>query len=841
MSNPFSLQRTRQLRRCLLRPDDAPGGPTAETLFDRGKWPCSWIHADEVLGKPGFILFRIRFDLEQPLQCRLHISGDERYRLFIDGVEQAEGQERGDLRHWFFDSYKLSLEAGEHTFVVQVFALGGASMRSQMSLRPGLIVCPESEPAYSLFATGVDSAKWEYALPEGYRFTEPFKTESYSVGWNCEHDGRLPGAGINDADLVWKPVCAGLHGAHPEWSNRNPATHLLYPATLPEMSIAPLEGIKVLAVKSITSDMREPPIRYAAERSSPRRVDLWQRFLDSDESLEIEGSKEAVRILLDLGTYACADVILGLGRNDSARRVSVQFAESLFMDSSFTDKGQRNEFEGKFFRGIGDRYIPDANESRWFKSVHWRSGRFVEIEIEAGVDLLRILDLKFLNRCYPLRERCRYDTGNESLSDLFPLALNTIRASSHDSLVDGPYYEQMCWIGDCPQVSQVHYVISDDVRLVRKALQTFDVSRMKSGMIRARWPARDSMVIVPFACHLIHVSHGYALWRDDLEFVRSLMPGLRHTVDAMLAMRDTNGLIAAKQGWTFIDWVPEWGMGIAPGADGGVNACLNWNFVYSLGLLAEMEAHFGEMELATRFNRISREIATKLCELLWVEEVGLFADTLDAVSFSEHGQIFAILSGLIPYSYLEKIDFGSAHITARASVSYSHYLCEAHFRLGRHELLLEKMESYRVFKDRGLLTLPEQHEPSRSDCHAWTAHPLYHYYASLLGIRPVGFGFKKVEIRPMLQSSLRYAGSIPHPKGEISVAISAEESGSRSVTVSLPDGLPGVLFLKDESHPILNNGTFSFETEGPSLSSYRIVPFSPPPREFEAPRHHHRS
>jgi alpha-L-rhamnosidase len=108
----------------------------------------------------------------------------------------------------------------------------------------------------------------------------------------------------------------------------------------------------------------------------------------------------------------------------------------------------------------------------------------------------------------------------------------------------------------------------------------------------------------------------------------------------------------------------------------------------------------------------------------------------------------------------------------------------------------------------GFTTTPEQPEPSRSDCHAWGAHPLYHYFATVLGIRPTDPGFGTVEIHPQL-GHLSYArGTLVHPRGEIAVDIHLEEDGLHG-RVSLPPSVSGRLQLGERYHTI-DGGTYEF-------------------------------
>ena len=62
-------------------------------------------------------------------------------------------------------------------------------------------------------------------------------------------------------------------------------------------------------------------------------------------------------------------------------------------------------------------------------------------------------------------------------------------------------------------------------------------------------------------------------------------------------------------------------------------------------------------------------------------------------------------------------------------------------------------------------------------CHGWGAHPLYHFFASLLGIRPSSLGFDHVEISPMPGHLTSLSGDMVHPRGRIEADLTFENGG----------------------------------------------------------------
>jgi len=131
-----------------------------------GVWPAKWVwHPDTGRSQRTVVAFRLRFqvspdDAQSPL--RVHVSADERYRLFLDGVPVGRGPERGCPEQWYYESYQLDLPPGDHRLAAQVWWLGDGSPWAQMTLRGGFLLAAEGAWCERL-STGV--APWQVSPP----------------------------------------------------------------------------------------------------------------------------------------------------------------------------------------------------------------------------------------------------------------------------------------------------------------------------------------------------------------------------------------------------------------------------------------------------------------------------------------------------------------------------------------------------------------------------------------------------------------------------------------------------------------------------------------------------
>jgi hypothetical protein len=138
---------------------------------------------------------------------------------------------------------------------------------------------------------------------------------------------------------------------------------------------------------------------------------------------------------------------------------------------------------------------------------------------------------------------------------------------------------------------------------------------------------------------------------------------------------------------------------------------------------------------------------------------------------------------------------------ARCTIYFSHYLLETFRLFDRMGHFFNRMKEWFALESLGLRTLPEHPGDPRSDCHAWGAHPLFHYFASVLGIRPAVPGFQKVTIYPRLGHLKEAKGRMQHPNGELSVEFELKE-GKLVGSVTLPPGVTGTLVYHHVGIPL---------------------------------------
>lgn len=457
--------------------------------------------------------------------------------------------------------------------------------------------------------------------------------------------------------------------------------------------------------------------------------------------------------------------------------ITLRWAETPYKTPQFDPlhlKGDKGRRDGEFLIGQGYEITVPPTMVHWYDHW-WKAGRYLEIKCEGGA---KVESMKFHRTGYPAKFRYSTECSSPPLTRLLKMCQNTWSACAHETYMDCPYYEQLMYVGDARVEALAGYVMSRDTRLTVKSMRMFARSARPDGMILSRYPARIDQAIPSFSMIYLMMLHDFAFWQDQPETLAELLPAARRIVD-YLCTHLKNGLLELP-GWNFIDWVDSWDNGIPPG-----DCTLNLLFLLSLQKMAEIDPDY-----SADYRSHIQVLQKAVTDNYYNPERHLFADDFAHKHYSEHAQVIALQA--LPSRTLCEA-FTHAGDLAPASIYFSFYYLEACYLNQLPEPFYRRLSKWFALEKQGLRTLPENFENPRSDCHAWSAHPLYHYFASILGIRPVSPGGKYWKIAP-LYGGLDYAsGSLPRSDGDIKVRWRRLKNGEYQLDYELPSSLaPGI-------------------------------------------------
>ena len=412
--------------------------------------------------------------------------------------------------------------------------------------------------------------------------------------------------------------------------------------------------------------------------------------------------------------------------------------------------------------------------------------RFARIDLLEGEEDVTILAIRAISRYRDLPYLGSFRCSDERLNRIWQTGAYTVHLNMQDYLWDGIKRDRLVWIGDMDVEVMTVSTVFGDQPVVRKSLD----------YVRDGTPAGEWMNgMCSYSLWWIIMQHHLYHWYGDLGYLKeqeAYLGALLHQV-----MACTEGDREAYKGRRFIDWPtndkPE-----------VIHAGLQALTVMALEAGAEMAGCLGDDALRQECS----ETATRLR--------GYVPDTVGS------SQAAALLScvGMLDAETASQIILGNGPASCTSFMGY--FLLEALARGGHYAEAMQMIDSYwgRML-DLGATTfwedfnytdgldaapideiVPEGRFDIHADggawcyvglrhsfCHGWASGPTPWLSRHVLGIEPVGTGFRKVRIEPHLGDLEWAEGTFPTPYGVIEVHHRKNADGSVSSRVKLPRGI----------------------------------------------------
>ncbi len=740
----------------------------------KGYWPSAWITCPGVPQRDyGVYHFRKIFELDKkPEKFIVHVTADNRYRLYVNGVAVCSGPARGDLYSWYFETIDISshLKPGKNVVAAAVWNMGEYAAVAQVSNQTGFVLQGNTDEEQAV-NSGTD---WKVYHNTAYSPVSIDNTERLGaymvVGPGDQVNGSLHPWGWETLDyddsqwafarkIVNNPVTFG-YGTDNLWT--------LKPRTIPLM----YERLQRIGSIRRTEGLSDVP-----------------NFIDGKSPVQI-GANRKVSILLDqrVNTVAYPELLVSQGRGSS---ITLTYAESLFDGNG--DKGNRDEIDGKEIKGNYDVFLPDGGSNRLYRPLWFKTFRYLQLDIQTGDEPLVIQDLYGMKTGYPFELKASFKSNDPSLEKIWDVGWRTAMACAGETFFDTPYYEQLQYEGDTRIQALISLYMTGDDRLMRKAISDFYYSKTPEGLPQGRYPSNRLQLIPTFSLFWVSMVYDYWMHRQDDAFVKQFLPSVQQVLEWYAAnMDDSKGMLGPMKWWNFVDWdsFSEWG--VPEGAEDGNSAIISLQFAYTLKQAAELFRYFDESAVAGTYTDLADLLNQNTYERSFDQQRGLMADSPLKKTFSQHASIMAILSGAVKGDEARRV---FEALTSDSSISqvtffYRFYLIRAMKSVGLAERYYGQLGPWRHMLSLGLTTFAEKPEPTRSDSHAWSSSPNYDFLATICGITPGAPGFREVLVQPALGELREVEGEMPHPNGTIKVMFKRSGGGIKGHVV-LPDNTQG--------------------------------------------------
>lgn len=771
----------------LFVPDQLPAQNINEAILLK-RWSANWITVPNTSPTGyGVYLFRKTIELAaQPTSLVVHVSADNRYKLFVNEKLVSLGPARGDLNHWNYETLDIApyLKAGKNTLAAQVWNEGEWKPEAQMSIRTAFILQGAGNPE-SLVNT---NNTWKCNQDKGYTPIRFIARNYYVSGAGEKRDMAASpkmwqSASFDDSN--WPAAqqlptgipktFVGAYGTIDSW--------MLVPSQIPQMELKD-ERLQ----KLVQADGVSIPTVFPAQKSE----------------FSIPANSTAT-IILDQShlTNAYPNLLFGGGKSAS---IVLSYAEAMY--SKFPAKGNRNETKDKQFFGRTDSLISDGTNLQQFTALTYRTYRYVQLKIVTQNEPLQILDFFGTFTGYPFQMKASTSTTSPEIQQVLDIGWRTARLCATETYMDCPYYEQLQYIGDGRIQALVSLYNGGDDRLVKNALNIMDYSRQPEGVTLSRHPSYTPQYIPTFSLWYIGMLHDYSRYGSDVAFVRGKLGGTRQILDYFKGYQQADGSLKNVPHWMFTDWVDnqkDWRAGVGPISANGTSAILDLQLLWAYQVAADLESKLGMPAYAVLYQKSIDQLKKTIRAKYWDAGKKLFADREEKDVFSQHTNALAILTGLTVQPATGELakQLLTNQTLAPASIYFKYYLHLALIKAGLGNDYWKWLDKWRENIRQGLTTWAETSniDNTRSDCHAWGSSPNIEYYRTVLGIDSDGLGFSKVKIVPHLGELKNVGGSIPHPKGQVSVDYQLV-NGKWRVKVELPKTITGTFSWKGKILPL---------------------------------------
>jgi alpha-L-rhamnosidase len=773
--------------------------PIAQKMLEN-LWDAKWITATEGLYNlqgEGFFLFKKHFQLSKiPKAFVIHVSADNRYRLYVNGKFTGQGPAQGTMNNWQFDTYDIAeyLQPGENVISSEVWQWGDKKPWTQLSHRTALVMQGNGDEEAIIntdqtwFVLKCDAVSFfnvpkdEFPLTTGVGPGERWDMKYYPFGWNyhgASFKGFIPATSLNRAQ--------------PAYLQKNSYEWQLYPRRIPFLESKETRFTKLIR----------------------REGSIEGKFIKGRKTTVPSRNKAVILIEHDRLTNGYPILKVSQGKNS---KIKITYAEAL-VDNDF-QKADRNQTKGMGCKGLYDIFIPDGGENRTFKPLWYRTFRFVKLEIETAAEPLIIHDFNFLFDAYPFELKSSFECSDAMLNKVFSTGWWTARMCASDIYMDCPYYERLQYFFDIAVSSPVTSMLSGDVRLLRNAI-IYGYDSMQGGdHIMCAYPDQNIGKIIPFfSIAWIDLIYNYLEQTGNIDEVEQWKVGIFKIMSWYTAQLNSNYLLGPMPYWNFVDcnnewpWDPANGRICEPtGAKTGNSALLTLQFVYGLERSAAILDFIGDREIAAAYDNLVDRIKQAVSHLCFDSEKKYFAETPENNVFSQHTNILAVLTGCIEGDEARELiqRLIQDKDLLQMSTQFQNFYHKALLKVDLQDNYTKLLDQWKELIRLGFTTFPEYPNlQTRSDCHMWNAFPAYDFIKIVCGIRPKGFGLKEFEIQPALGKLDWVKGSLYHPAGNIRIEV-FNDNGKYSGTVFVPNSVKAELRLPDKIIPLISGKPVKF-------------------------------
>ena len=788
--------------------------------------PASWIWLPSQRTLPNtFVLFRRNVRLKQkPLRAWGWVTADSRYLLSVNGRRVQWGPAPCDPRWLDADPVDITpyLKRGDNVIAAHVlfYGLGDGTWPAG---KPGFICKLDIELDGGATETVLSDDSWlclpDRAHPPGqYKrwylrcLQEVFDSRLHPYGWD------QPGF---EPDAAWLPAMR-LHCP----ANKPPAcgSYEEYSTTATvDPAVSGLLEREIPALREY-----EVPAKSLAQSFSMK----WNREPDDWFDFRIPGAytviDKPVATAAGKGTWK-----LPCTPEGHAHCLTFELAEQLIGWPFFTIDAPAGTVVEVITQESHDPANPpwlDTHLYLWsrfickggvqrFENFDYESLRWMQLHVRNASGPVTISKVGVRRREFDWPNQPEFACGDPRLHKLMVAALNTLRNSAQETIVDGMGRERQQYSGDVGhQVHAVRYVFGEN-RLPARFLRTFSLGLTLDGYFLDCWPAWDRLARImqrqvnstiwgPLLDHGVQLSfdcwHHY--WQTgDKQAVAEPYPRLLRFAEYLEGIRRADGLLPVEDIGVPAVWIDHIGFKAQRHKRCAFNLYTAAMLQHALAPLCLL---LGDEARAEHAARLGREIEQAAVATFWSAEHRCFVDNLPWLNdepgprFHDRTLATAVLFGQCPGGDAARAVEMMAACPPEMGISYP---ANANWRLwalakaGRIDAVIREFRT-RWWAMGSVLqnnTIQEDWSARADSMDQWShcaVSPLFVTYMEIAGIKAAAPGFERCEIRPQLGDLPSLSLTAHTVRGPITFSSELNKQW-HTVEVGVPDAVTADVLL----------------------------------------------
>ena len=493
--------------------------------------------------------------------------------------------------------------------------------------------------------------------------------------------------------------------------------------------------------------------------------------------------------LFDMGGKQLARVFVDVIAPEGAI-IDLTFAEDL--------KDEKLNLYRMYTVNSGVRFISKGGRQR-FESFKPYGLRYLQVTVTENSSPVTIENVGVIRQVYPFEKLGSFSCSDPLLNAIWELGWRTLQVCAEDSYIDTPFRERGHYAGDMYPEYAISLATSGDSRLAKQSVRMFLHTGEDVYLNDGDHLGND------FSAITLLVAAWVVRMTDDQAFAEEVYPYLKSYLQKWYAHRTPKGYYHPNSE-TFFEWVT---------IDKRAALTQFQTFIYALFKeMAYLSERVGDTAQIAIANQRADELKGVINDVFWGSEAnGVYFDGID-----RNGRY---LITKFPNSSAIPMAYGLTDTTKDESIM--HYLNHALINIGPAKNREQLVTPYGGFYSLAGLYAKENAATAEKFMikhwapmifngddtawedfnmdggstlsHAWSGAPTYYMSTQTLGVQlgfPGPFSPDTIVIAPQSETLSWAKGSVPHPKGLVSV--SWRVNGDHLyLDYTAPEGVPVVV------------------------------------------------